>query len=367
MPRIARCAISAVALLAAAVAQGFAAPAPATQPDPKIVESWPDPVTRLVRLGKYDEAVKLGEQSIKQKNAKAPDQAQAVAALAEVYITLARYSDAKTLLAGADNPLAAADHDTALALASVYLAQGDLAYETGDFNNAVTLASRALDLRKKNLAADDLLIADATEDLTMANLQNENTAGADAQLARVYRIRRDKTGEESLPTADAYSALGFYYLNVAMDVRQARLAYQKSLDIRVRLLGEKHLDVADSLFGLAELDNATNHPDDAVKKLEQARGIIGDTLSKTHPYISSFDEALATHYLEAGDAKKAATYITEAADICEKSYGPDHRFYADAIEQQAMICRQTGETAKAEELDKKVDAIRAKQKKKIEL
>jgi tetratricopeptide (TPR) repeat protein len=313
---------------------------PATQPDAKSVELYPDPITRLARLGKYDDAIKLGKATLAKIPAGAEgnvDRANAVAALAGVYATTARYNEAKDILAGVAKLVEKDDQADALALANLYAAQGDLAYEMGDYDAATSLAAKTLELRKKYLAADDLLIADANEDLAMASVQDDKPDGAEAMLAKVLRIRRSKSGNETLMTADTYSSMGFYYLNIDGDPEKAVVAYQKSLDIRTKLLGDKHLDIADSLYGLAQVDVFKERPDDAINKLNKARTIIIEVMTKDHPYVAYTDETLATLYSEAGENKKAADLIQEAVTICEKSFGDDHSFYADAIEQQAKL------------------------------
>ena len=55
---------------------------------------------------------------------------------------------------------------------------------------------------QKYLPADDLLIADANEDLAMASVQDDRPQDAEAMLAKVLRIRRSKAGAETLMTAD---------------------------------------------------------------------------------------------------------------------------------------------------------------------
>ena len=64
---------------------------PATQPDAKSVELYPDPVTRLARLGKYDEAIKLGKKTLAKVPAGAAgnvDKANAIAAARQAFMPL---------------------------------------------------------------------------------------------------------------------------------------------------------------------------------------------------------------------------------------------------------------------------------------
>ncbi|MGK7888825.1 MAG: tetratricopeptide repeat protein [Leptolyngbyaceae cyanobacterium] len=65
--------------------------------------------------------------------------------------------------------------------------------------------------------------------------------------------------------------------------KTALLSYQQALEMRRELLGERHPDVAGSLFSLGALRYRQGQPEEALSLLLEARAIYKVTLGLNHP------------------------------------------------------------------------------------
>jgi CHAT domain-containing protein/Tfp pilus assembly protein PilF len=132
----------------------------------------------------------------------------------------------------------------------------------------------------------------------------------------------------------------------------------RALEIRERILGPDHRDVASTINVLANLyyyksDFATAEP-----LYQRALDIREKALEPNHPQIASSLNNLANLYIDRGDYAKAEPLHLRSLEIWEKALGLDHPGVADVLNNLALLYDERGEYAKAEPLHQRALKIR---------
>jgi CHAT domain-containing protein len=125
---------------------------------------------------------------------------------------------------------------------------------------------------------------------------------------------------------------------------------ERALEIRERVLGPDHLDVAVAVNSLAVLYLRKGDIAKAELFYQRARTIYEKSLGPEHPYLASSLNGLATVYGDRGDYEKAEPLYRQALTIWEKSLGPEHASVSLVLYNLARLYRDTGADAKAERL-----------------
>ena len=148
-------------------------------------------------------------------------------------------------------------------------------------------------------------------------------AGARPYLEQALAIRKDVLGERHLDTAQSLNNLGVL-LQAQGDLPGTRPYLEQALAIRKDVLGERHADTAQTLNNPGVLLRAQGDYAGARPYYEQALAIRKHVLGERHP-----DTALSLNNLGAllqaqGDYAGARPCYEQALAICETSLGRDH-------------------------------------------
>jgi len=127
---------------------------------------------------------------------------------------------------------------------------------------------------------------------------------------------------------------------------------ERALEIRERVLGPDHLDVAVAVNSLAVLYLRKGDGAKAELFFQRARTIYEKSLGPEHPYLASSLNGLAIVYNGRGDYEKAEPLFRRALTIWEKSLGPEHASVSVVLNNLARLYRDVGDYAKAERLYK---------------
>src|SRR5262245_52045505 len=125
---------------------------------------------------------------------------------------------------------------------------------------------------------------------------------------------------------------------------------ERALEIRERVLGPDHIDVAVAVNSLAVLYWRKGDSAKAELLYQRARTIYEKSLGPEHPYVASSLGGLATVYFEMGDYEKAEPLFRQALTIWEKALGPEHANVSLVLDSLARLYQDTGAYAKAERL-----------------
>jgi tetratricopeptide (TPR) repeat protein len=176
-------------------------------------------------------------------------------------------------------------------------------------------------------------------------------AGRFEQAAEFYamalatrRAEQPANLPELARTLDAVAAAKHAQGNLAA----ALPLYAESLELRRRVLGEKHRLTADSLSNIGALHVDRGTPQDAIAPLQEALGIYAQVLpadsvvpAKTHNNLG-----LALHAQKSWD--QAEEHFKRALALNRASYGPEHPRVAGNLNNLALVFEQRQHMAEAE-------------------
>ena len=162
---------------------------------------------------------------------------------------------------------------------------------------------------------------------------------------------------------DKYAALlanlsYIYYLMAKYD--KSLSLCKKSLNIREKILGEKHLDTASSYNALAKLYQAQGHYAQALPLYKKALVIREEILGVEHLDTASSYNNLAIFYQSQADYAQALPLYQKALAIREKSVGEEHLDTASSYNDLAIFYQSQADYAQALPLHQKALAIREK-------
>jgi CHAT domain-containing protein/Tfp pilus assembly protein PilF len=136
--------------------------------------------------------------------------------------------------------------------------------------------------------------------------------------------------------------------------------FERALEIRERILGPDHRDVADVLNSLAILYYYKGDYMRAEPLCQRALSIREKALGPWHPDVASSLRDLAFICVDRGDYARAELLCERALTIKERELGPEHPELASYLHNLALFCQTQRNYVKAEPLFRRALAIREK-------
>src|SRR6266508_3805802 len=178
-------------------------------------------------------------------------------------------------------------------------------------------------------------------------------------VERGLEIRERLLGTEHRDVAAAIDSLAGIYTGRGEYVNAEPL-YRRALDIREKTLGKDHPDTARSLNNLADLYQYRGKYVNAEPLYRRALDIREKTLGKDHPDTARSLNNLADLYQYQGKYVEAEPLYKRALDIREKALGKDHPDTATILNNLADLYQYRGKYVEAEPLHKRALDIREK-------
>jgi tetratricopeptide (TPR) repeat protein len=169
---------------------------------------------------------------------------------------------------------------------------------------------------------------------------------------RALEIRERLLGPEHPDVAVAIDGLAFVYTYRGEFVKASAL-FQSSLDIREKALGKDHSKTADSLNNVAEIYYYQGKHKEAEPFLKRALDIREKALGKDHPKIADSLHYLAGGYQAQARYDEAEPLFKRALDITEKALGNDHSETGARLNSLANLYVAQGKYNEAEPLYKR--------------
>jgi CHAT domain-containing protein/Tfp pilus assembly protein PilF len=277
---------------------------------------------RLLRTGKYDEAITLGERALKIREKtlepQHPEVATALNNLAEVYRPKGDYDRAERLYQRAlenwEKSLGPEHPNVAAALNNLAIVQ----HERGDLVKAEQLYQRALKIWERSLGPDHLDVATSLNNLAVINHNRGDLAKAEQLYQRALGIKEKTLGPEHPSVASSLSNLAVVHHNRG-DLVKAEQLSQRALEIKEKLLGPEHPSVAASLNNLAILHRNRGNWLKAEQLDQRALKIREERLGPQHPHVSESYNSLAILFAAKGDLNQAITTQRRANSITQRN------------------------------------------------
>ena len=135
---------------------------------------------------------------------------------------------------------------------------------------------------------------------------------------------------------------------------------ERAMEIRERLLGADHRDVAAALDLLADIYNDRGKYAKAESLYLRALALREKALGNDHPYTGASLNHLGTLYRQRGKYGEAEPLLKRALDIREKALGKEHPSAAESLDDLAQLYKTQGKYEDAEPLYKRALDIREK-------
>jgi CHAT domain-containing protein/tetratricopeptide (TPR) repeat protein len=217
-------------------------------------------------------------------------------------------------------------------------------YERGRFNEALSYAQRALDIRERLLSPSDPELSQSCNTLGLIHRMLGHYREAEVLYLRALDIDKKNGGDMSTSYASVASNLGGLYRAMGLYDR-AEIYTLIATEIRKKVLGEKHPDYALSLNNLALLYKDGGVYGRAEELYRQALAILSDR-PRDAVYATTINN-LASLYAQTGEYGKAEPLMLSALEIT-KGFGEDHPDYARSLNNLGALYESVGQYEKAE-------------------
>ena len=271
-------------------------------------------------------------------------------------------------------------------------------YQAGEYDVALVLAQRALELAKTEFGIEHLNTAQSLDALGRLYYAKADYLRAGPPLQRALAIRKSTLGLDDPFTAASLNNVASLY-QARGDYANAERLFQSSLAIREKKLDPNHRDIATSLNNLgalyvlegdysrpvplltraliiSERESGVNSPDTAMKVknlgqvyylkanyqraqglYQRAHNIYKDALGADHPYTLITATNLANTYRAEGDFANAEPLYQGVQAIRERVPGPNHPDTATIVGELGILYYSKGDYARAEPLLQRALAI----------
>jgi CHAT domain-containing protein/Tfp pilus assembly protein PilF len=230
----------------------------------------------------------------------------------------------------------------------------------GEYQKALPLLQRALEIREKQLGPEHPETATSLNNLGFVYGRMGEYLKALPLLQRALEIREKQLGWEHPETATSLHDLGTLYIDMG-DYPKALPLLQQALEIREKQLGPEHPDTATSLDNLALLYQEMGDYQKALPLYQRALAIREKQLGPEHPETATSLNNLAMLYVNMGEYQKALPLLQRALAIDEKQLGREHPDTATSLNNLAFVYYRMGEYQKALPLLQRTLAISEKQ------
>ncbi len=253
-------------------------------------------------------------------------------------------------------------------------------YQQGKYAEAIPLAEKALDIRRKVFDGrfHHLLVPVAESYNNLALLYKSQGRYIEAEVLyqkslNYLRLFRYGTAASVSGIISSREEYRIYYNYVATSLNnlaglyeeqgrfnEAEPLYERSLSFFKQELGDNHPDVATSLDNLASIYQSQGRYAKAEPLYQQSLEIRKQQLGDNHPDVATSLNNLASIYQSQGRYAEATPLYQKSLDIQNQQLGGDHPDVASSLNNLASLYQAQGNYAEALRLYQKSLAIRKK-------
>ncbi len=223
---------------------------------------------------------------------------------------------------------------------------GKQAYDTGDYREAVSQYTHALDAAG-TLEPQDKRVTDTLSRLAEAHLNLGEMAEAEELYRRALPLQRKLTGVDSEQVATILQNLGSIYQDVGR-VDEAEAAYNEALKMRETVLGLDHPEYADTLVNFASLRRQMGHDAEAEDLNKRALALCQK--AKQLRCVATVFDNLGSLYFEKGRLDEALDVYSKGRATWVTIGGKEHLDYAISTANLARVYTQLKRYKDAEPL-----------------
>jgi serine/threonine protein kinase/Tfp pilus assembly protein PilF len=217
----------------------------------------------------------------------------------------------------------------------------------GKYPETIESAQRGLEIQKKKLGSDHPDVATSLHLIGRVYYRQVNLTEAESFYKQALEIREKALGPNHPDVAESLNDLGaLYYVQSQFD--KAEQCYRRALEIRESILGPDHPDVGDTLNSLAGLYLWLRRYDQAEPLYQRSLAIRLKTLGPDHPAVANSYNNIAILHSYRKNYVEAEKYYQKALEIRKKTLREDHPDTAGSLENLAYLYQVTGRIHEAE-------------------
>ena len=236
--------------------------------------------------------------------------------------------------------------------------EASLLNRAGKYEEARTLAARALEISEKALGRDHVYVAYLLNQLGHIQRSRGQSANAEASFQRALAINEKALGLEHPQTVESIRGLGLVARS-RNDFAKAGPLFEQALAITEKTLGAEHPRVAVCLLDLGAFHVDMGDLAQAARDDKRALAIAERTLGPDDLLTARVLNNLGDLYRR-NDAQRGEPLLERALAIYEKTLGADHPFVADTLQNLGIIARERKDYERALEMYQRALAIREK-------
>jgi tetratricopeptide (TPR) repeat protein len=185
-------------------------------------------------------------------------------------------------------------------------------FEEGNYQEAIPIAERAVEVAKRDRGPEQVKTADALDNLGRLFTKIGEYAKAEPLYQEVLQIREKVLGPEHRDSTGSLNNLAELYEDMG-EYAKAEPLLQEALRIRQKVLGPEDFDTATSLSNLAELYEDMGEYAKAEPLYQEALRIRLKVLGSEHPDTAISISALALLKFDLGRIDEATVLARQAS------------------------------------------------------
>ena len=251
--------------------------------------------------------------------------------IAFLYVDCADYDDALRLREKVLQIRKKILGDNHLGTAAVYNKVAYIYDMQGQYDNALKLYHKVLGIYEIHLGVEHLTTAHIYNNVAAVYGSKGDYAKALEFYYKALEIREKQLSVEHLDTATTYNNIATAYYNQD-DSAQALEWYQKALDIYEKLLGVEHPDTAQIYNSMGATYDNQGHHAKALKLHHKALAIFEKLLGNDHPDAARTYYNIAGSYFNQGDYIRAFEWIIRAYRVFLRRLDSNHPMTIESLD-----------------------------------
>ncbi len=223
----------------------------------------------------------------------------------------------------------------------------NLYWKLGRFDDAAPLYESSIRVREQGGGSGNVELASSLNGLGIIRWNIGDYEAAERLHLRALEIRERALGPDHPEVATSLDNLAIVYKD-QQRLGLAERLYRRSLEIREEILGPDHNRVAASLNNLGELCREQGKLDQARPLYERALAIWRNILGPKHHAVGVALVNLAAIHEQLGNPAQSRAFNDRGLAILEAALGPDHPYVGYALAGRGSNLLTEGRHAEAE-------------------
>jgi tetratricopeptide (TPR) repeat protein len=301
-----------------------------------------------------DDLIKL-EQKLTPEH---PDVAKKCIELAELYAGQSNLREAEILLKRALNIFLDHVGEDDLSTAATLCNLAQIHSRQGRWEEANHLMERAVNQARKRSPKGSHELADYLEKQARILNASGNAKEALLKMTELLTLGRKLEKGDTAYVSQLLELQGDIFL-AQTQLEQANKIYGQSLTIREKVLTSANPQITGLLNKIGEIEMKLGNHEVALKNFQKSLDVSRKMLGNNHPLLAMAELNLAGCYAEMKQHPQAKESFKQAIQIMERGSGESDESTAVVLEQYSAYLKSSGQLHEAQEIDKRVAAIRS--------